>query len=290
MSRSCLFQSAKLWSIRTTVPAAIARTGVPSSAGKSMPSCQPARYSRGAFGRSSGSLGNVASAIGTTRPRTTMRRRSTRSSTGRLPYCVSGSTRVVSLGSAVANGLADGAAAATLWTATGRLGIEAATLITRNTATPNTASVRRISRTVRQDIRTPFRYQGDLDNVPVPEGAIDHSAYTWDPVTAAWVHERGPEIPPPPPPPDVHALQTYFFEPESKQWIRTVLADRGRELAKQWRGAHRIPTEGAVPAVKGKLEKTSSPIPVIAAVVVLLLIAGGAAVFASQSGLLASTV
>jgi hypothetical protein len=124
----------------------------------------------------------------------------------------------------------------------------------------------------------------------VAEGAIDHSAYTWDPVTAAWVHERGPEIPPPPPPPDVHALQTYFFEPESKQWIRTVLADRGRELAKQWRGAHRIPTEGAVPAVKGKLEKKSSPMPVIAAVVVLLLIVGGAAVFASQSGLLAGTV
>jgi len=124
----------------------------------------------------------------------------------------------------------------------------------------------------------------------MPEGAIDHSAYTWDPVTATWVHERGPEIPPPPPPPDVHALQTYFFEPESKQWIRTVLADRGRELAAQWRGAHRIPTEGAVPAVKGKLEKRSSPVPVIAAVVVLLLIAGGAAVFASQSGLLASTV
>jgi hypothetical protein len=69
-----------------------------------------------------------------------------------------------------------------------------------------------------------------------------------------------------------------------------VLADRGRELATQWRGAHRIPTEGAVPAVTAKLEKKSSPMPVIAAVVVLLLIAGGAAVFASQSGLLAGTV
>src|SRR5256885_13913515 len=101
-----------------------------------------------------------------------MRRRSTLSSTGRLPYCVSGSTRVVSLGSAVASGIG-GAAAATLWTATGRLGIEAATLITTNTATPNTASVRRISRTVRQDIRTPFRYRRHLDNGPVPEGAID---------------------------------------------------------------------------------------------------------------------
>lgn len=126
----------------------------------------------------------------------------------------------------------------------------------------------------------------------MPQG-VDHSAFTWDPVSATWVHERGPEISPPPPPPDVHSIQTYFFEPDSKQWIRTVLADRGRQLAAQWQGAHRIPTD-PVPATKEKGGKTakkkSSPMPVIAAIVVLLLIVGGAAVFASQSGLLAGTV
>ena len=127
---------------------------------------------------------------------------------------------------------------------------------------------------------------------PMPEAGTPFSAFTWDPVTAAWVHERGPEIAPPPPPPDVHALQTYFFEPDSKQWIRTVLADRGRELAAQFRGAHVIPKDGAAPAVTNKddKKKKGSPMPLVAIVVVLLLVIGGIGVFASQSGLLASSV
>ena len=53
--------------------------------------------------------------------------------------------------------------------------------------------------------------------------AIEHTLYTWDPVSAAWVHERGPKVPPPPSPPDVHALQSYFFDAESKEWIRRNL-------------------------------------------------------------------
>ena len=61
--------------------------------------------------------------------------------------------------------------------------------------------------------------------------AQEHSVFTWNPVDARWVHERGPEMATPPTPPDVHAIQTYFFDPDGKEWIATVLAPRGRELA-----------------------------------------------------------
>ena len=56
----------------------------------------------------------------------------------------------------------------------------------------------------------------------------EHPLYTWDPVAQGWVHERGAETTPPQTPPDIHALQSYFFDPESKQWIRTVLGPVGR--------------------------------------------------------------
>jgi len=58
--------------------------------------------------------------------------------------------------------------------------------------------------------------------------AQEHSVFTWDPVGARWIHERGPEMTTPPVPPDVHAIQTYFFDLDSKEWIATVLAPRGR--------------------------------------------------------------
>ncbi len=116
----------------------------------------------------------------------------------------------------------------------------------------------------------------------------EHTTYTWDPVTAAWVHERGPEVPPPPLPPDVHALQSYFFDVESKEWIRTVLAPMGRELAARYQGAHKIPEDRAH-AAKGKgaqAKKGSSAFGIVVIVVVLVVLLGGAGVVASQSGML----
>jgi len=98
--------------------------------------------------------------------------------------------------------------------------------------------------------------------------------FTWDPVGARWIHERGPEMTTPPVPPDVHAIQTYFFDLDSKEWIATVLAPRGRELAAQWQGAYKVPDRVAPPT---KRAKKSSPAPLFAIVLVLLIVGGGAA-------------
>ncbi|HET9809142.1 MAG TPA: hypothetical protein VFQ66_05550 [Candidatus Limnocylindria bacterium] len=104
--------------------------------------------------------------------------------------------------------------------------------------------------------------------------AQEHSVFTWNPVDARWVHERGPEVATPPTPPDVHAIQTYFFDPDGKEWIATVLAPRGRELAAQWQGAYKIPDRVAARSTSGK---KSSPAPLFAVVLVLLIVGGGAA-------------
>ena len=104
--------------------------------------------------------------------------------------------------------------------------------------------------------------------------AQEHSVFTWNPVDARWVHERGPEMATPPNPPDVHAIQTYFFDPDGKEWIATVLAPRGRELAAKWQGAYKIPDRVAAPTTSGK---KSSPAPLFAVVLVLLIVGGGAA-------------
>jgi len=102
----------------------------------------------------------------------------------------------------------------------------------------------------------------------------EHSVFTWNPVDARWVHERGPEVATPPTPPDVHAIQTYFFDPDGKEWIATVLAPRGRELAAKWQGAYKIPDRVATSTTTGK---KSSPAPLFAVVLVLLIVGGGAA-------------
>ena len=103
---------------------------------------------------------------------------------------------------------------------------------------------------------------------------IEHSVFTWDPVQQRWMHERGPERSTPPVPPDIHAIQTYFFDPDEREWIATVLAPRGRELAAQWHGAYKVPDRVASPASKaGK----SSPAPLFAIVLVVLIVGGGAA-------------
>ncbi|HZP97508.1 MAG TPA: hypothetical protein VFC31_14405 [Candidatus Limnocylindria bacterium] len=121
---------------------------------------------------------------------------------------------------------------------------------------------------------------------------IEHATYTWDPVSASWIHEKGPEISPPPRPPDVHALQSYFFDADSKEWIRTVLAPMGRELAAKWQGAHRIPMEPAeAPKAKAKAgaaaTKGPSPVLLIVAVVVVAMV-GGAGIVGAQNGLFGS--
>ena len=104
--------------------------------------------------------------------------------------------------------------------------------------------------------------------------AQEHSVFTWNPVDARWVHERGPEMATPPTPPDVHAIQTYFFDPDGKEWIATVLAPRGRELAAQWHGAYKVPDRVEATTAGGK---KSSPAPLFAIVLVLLIVGGGAA-------------
>jgi len=104
--------------------------------------------------------------------------------------------------------------------------------------------------------------------------AQEHSVFTWNPVDARWIHERGPEMTTPPVPPDVHAIQTYFFDPDGKEWIATVLAPRGRELAAQWRGAYKVPDRAALPPTT---VKKTSPAPLFAVVLVLLIVGGGAA-------------
>jgi hypothetical protein len=104
--------------------------------------------------------------------------------------------------------------------------------------------------------------------------AQEHSVFTWNPVDARWIHERGPEMATPPVPPDVHAIQTYFFDNDGKEWIATVLAPRGRELAAQWQGAYKVPDLAVAPSNSGK---KSSPAPLFAIVLVLLIVGGGAA-------------
>src|SRR5688572_524946 len=78
----------------------------------------------------------------------------------------------------------------------------------------------------------------------------------------------------PPTPPDIHAIQTYFFDPDGKEWIATVLAPRGRELASQWQGAYKVPDRVAPPTTT---DKKRSPAPLFAVVLVLLIVGGGAA-------------
>jgi hypothetical protein len=102
----------------------------------------------------------------------------------------------------------------------------------------------------------------------------EHSVFTWDPVRQSWIHERGPEMSKPPVPPDIHAIQTYFYDEDDKEWIATVLAPRGRQLAAQWQGAYKIPDR---PEGKSTRAKKSSPAPLFAIVLVLLIVGGGAA-------------
>ena len=71
-------------------------------------------------------------------------------------------------------------------------------------------------------------------------GRQEAAVFTWNPVEQMWVQERGGAAKPPPAPHDVHAIQTWFLDVDENEWIQTVLGPMGRQLAAQWRGAHRV--------------------------------------------------
>jgi len=109
-------------------------------------------------------------------------------------------------------------------------------------------------------------------------GRQEAPVFTWNPVEQMWVQEKGGAAKPPPAPHDVHAIQTWFLDADENEWIQTVLGPMGRQLAAQWRGAHRVP-DGAI-ARPATSTKKRSPIPIVVALVVLIALIGGVAVAA----------
>lgn len=117
-------------------------------------------------------------------------------------------------------------------------------------------------------------------NLPVmPEvGRQDQPTFTWNPVEQMWVQERGGAAKPPPAPHDVHAIQTWFLDPDANEWIQTVLGPMGRQLAAQWRGAYRVPQTAVVR--KSKARPRRNPLVFLLAAAVLVALIGGVAVAA----------
>ena len=109
-------------------------------------------------------------------------------------------------------------------------------------------------------------------------GRQEAPVFTWNPVEQMWVQERGGGAKPPPPPHDVHAIQTWFLDADEKEWIQTVLGPLGRELAAQWRGAHRVPDTAIVRKLKPASKR--SPVLFLAVGAVLIALIGGVAVAA----------
>ena len=97
----------------------------------------------------------------------------------------------------------------------------------------------------------------NLSSVPVnltvmaEVGRQETPVFTWNPVEQMWIQEKGAAAKAPPPPNDIHAIQTWFLDTDENEWIQTVLGPMGRELAAQWRGAHRVP-DSAIAANKAK--------------------------------------
>jgi hypothetical protein len=112
-------------------------------------------------------------------------------------------------------------------------------------------------------------------------GRLERPVFTWNPVEQRWIQERGGETKAPPTPHDVHAIQTWFLDPDENEWIQTVLGPMGRQLAAQWRGAYRVP-EHAVqqPAKPQRAAPRRSPLPFAIAGAVLLALIGGVAMAA----------
>jgi hypothetical protein len=116
-------------------------------------------------------------------------------------------------------------------------------------------------------------------------GRQEAAVFTWNPVEQMWVQERGGAAKPPPAPHDVHAIQTWFLDVDENEWIQTVLGPMGRQLAAQWRGAHRVPD--AAIARQPKAATKRSPLVFLIAGVVLIALIGGVALAAP--GLLNAT-
>lgn len=109
-------------------------------------------------------------------------------------------------------------------------------------------------------------------------GRQEAPVFTWNPVEQMWVQERGGAAKPPPAPHDVHAIQTWFLDSDENEWIQTVLGPMGRQLAAQWRGAHRVP-DGAI-ARPAKTTKKGSPLPILLGGLVIIALIGGVALAA----------
>src|SRR5437660_420075 len=109
-------------------------------------------------------------------------------------------------------------------------------------------------------------------------GRQEAPVFTWNPVEQMWVQERGGAAKPPPTPHDVHAIQTWFLDADENEWIQTVLGPMGRQLAAQWRGAHRVPDTAIVR--KRKSASKRSPLLFLAVGAVLIALIGGVALAA----------
>jgi hypothetical protein len=107
-------------------------------------------------------------------------------------------------------------------------------------------------------------------------GRQERPVFTWNPVEQMWIQERGVETKAPPTPNDIHAIQTWFLDTDANEWIQTVLGPMGRQLAEQWRGAHRVPDSAIVRKLAAP--KRRNPLPFAVAGVVLLALIGGVAV------------
>ena len=109
-------------------------------------------------------------------------------------------------------------------------------------------------------------------------GRQETPTFTWNPVEQMWVQERGGVAKPPPAPHDVHAIQTWFLDPDENEWIQTVLGPMGRQLAEQWKGAYRVPETAVVR--KTKAQQKRNPLVFLGAGAVLVALIGGVAVAA----------
>src|SRR5256886_1790253 len=133
-------------------------------------------------------------------------------------------------------------------------------------------------------VPTATQERASLPSMPVNLGAMaevgrqETPTFTWNPVEQMWVQEKGGAAKPPPAPHDVHAIQTWFLDPDVNEWIQTVLGPMGRQLAAQWKGAYRVPETAVVRKTKAP-PKRSPLVFVVAAAVVIALI-GGVAVAA----------
>src|SRR6267378_7234907 len=133
-------------------------------------------------------------------------------------------------------------------------------------------------------VPTATQRRANLPSMPVNLGAMaevgrqETPTFTWNPVEQMWVQEKGGAAKPPPAPHDVHAIQTWFLDPDVNEWIQTVLGPMGRQLAAQWKGAYRVPD--AAVAHQPKTTKKRSPLPFAIALVVLIALIGGVAVAA----------